>query len=183
MVRWRVSSTNVYDIIPLVFSAPGILVRFPHILFQTAMFLLFSHSVVPESLWPPGLHPPGLPCPSRSPGVCWNSHQLNLWCHPTISSPVAPFSSCPQSFPASGSLPMSCLFASGDQSIRASASASVLPMNVQGWFPLGLTGLISLQSKGVWSVFASTTVQKHHFFSTQPSLWPFCYKPPGKLQP
>ena len=100
---------------------------------------------------------------------CSNSCPLSQWCHPTISSSVATFSSCPQSFPASGSFPMSWLFTSGGQSIRA--SASVLPVNIQGWFPLRLTGLISLLSKGLSRVFFSTTVQKHHFFGTQPSLW------------
>ena len=91
--------------------------------------------------------------------------------HPTISSSVVPFSSCPQSFPASGSFPMSQFFASGGQSIRVSASASVIPVNIQDWFPLGWTGLISLQSKGLSTVFSNTTVQKHQFFGTQPYLW------------
>ena len=100
-----------------------------------------------------------------------NSWPLSQWCLPTISSSVIPFSSCPQSLPASESFQMSQLFASGGQSIAASASASVLPMNIQGWFPLGLTDLISLQSKGLSRVFSSTTVGKHQFFSTQPSLW------------
>ena len=93
------------------------------------------------------------------------------WCHPTISSSVVPFSSCPQSFPASGSFPISWLFISGGHSIGASASMSVLPMNVQGWFPLGLTGLTSLQTKWISRVFSSTTIQKHQFFGAQPSLW------------
>ena len=106
--------------------------------------------------------------PSGSPGVCSNSCPLSQWCHPTISSSVVPFSSCPQSFPASGSFPVSQTFASGGQSIGA--SASVLPMNSQGWFPLGLTGLISLLSKGLSRVFFSTTIRKHQFFGTQPSL-------------
>ena len=109
--------------------------------------------------------------PSLSPGVCSDSHQLTWWCHPTISSSAVPFSSCLKSFPASGSFPMSQLFTSGGQSIGASTSASVLPINIQSWFPLGLTGLISLQSKGLWRVFSSTTVWKHQFFNTQPSLW------------
>ena len=113
---------------------------------------------------------PDFPCPSLSPGVCSNSCPLSRWCHPTISSSVIPFSSCLQSFPASGSFLMSQLFASGDQTVGASASASVLPMNVQGWFPLGLTGWICLQSKGFWKVFSSTTVWRHQFFSTQLSL-------------
>ena len=109
-----------------------------------------------------------LPCPSLSPGVCSNSCPLSQWCHPTISSSVAPFSSCLQSFPASGSFPVSQLFTSGGQSIGA--SASVLPMNIQDWFPLGLTGLISLQFKGLSRLFCSTTVQKRQFFGAQPSL-------------
>ena len=96
---------------------------------------------------------------------------LSRWCHPTISSSVTPFSSCPQPFPASGSFQMSQLFASGGQSIGVSASTSVFPMNIQDWFPLGLTGWISLQSKGLSRVFSNTTVQKHQFFSAQLSLW------------
>ena len=96
---------------------------------------------------------------------------LSWWCHPIISSCVTPFSSCPQSFPASRSFPMSQLFASGGQSIGTSASTSGLPMNIQDWFSLGLTGLISLQSKGLSKVFSSTTIQKHQFSGTQPSLW------------
>ena len=95
----------------------------------------------------------------------------NQWCHPTISFTVTPFSSCLQSFPISGSFPMSRLFASGCQSIETSASASVFPVNIQDWFPLGLTGLISLQSRGLWRVFSSITVWKCQFFSTQSSLW------------
>ena len=112
-----------------------------------------------------------LPCPSPSPRVCSNSCSLNQWCHPTISSSVIPFSSCPQSFPASGFFPMSGLFAWGGQSVGASALASILPMNIQGWFLLGLTGLISLLSKGLSKVFFITTIQKHHFFGTQLFLW------------
>ena len=104
------------------------------------------------------------PCPSWSPRACSNSYPLSRWCHPPISSSVVPFSSYPQSFPASESFPISRLFASGGQSIGASASASVLPMSIQSWFPLGLTGLISLLSKGLSRVFSSTTVWKHQFF-------------------
>ena len=106
---------------------------------------------------------------SPSPRICSNSCSLSWWCHPTILSSVVFFSSCPQSFPASGSFPVSQLFASGDQSIGASASASVLPVDVQDWLPLGLTGLISLLSKWLSRVFSSTTVWKHRFFGTQPS--------------
>ena len=136
--------------------------------------LVFSHSVVSNSLQLHGLKNTRLLCPSLSPGVCSDSCPLN-WCHPTISSSVIPFSSCPQSFPASGSFPMSRLFASGGQSIGASVSASVLPMSIQDWFPLGWTGLISLLSKGLSKVFSNTTVQKHKFFGTQPSLWSNSY--------
>ena len=125
-----------------------------------------------SNCWQPhGLQHTRLPCPSLSPGACSNSCPLSLWCHPTISSSVAPFSSCPQSFWASRSFPMSWFILSGGQSIGALASASVLPMNIEGWFPLGLIGLIFLQSKGLSRVFSSTTVWKHQFFGAQPSLW------------
>ena len=110
------------------------------------------------------------PCPSPTPRVYSNSNLLSWWCHPIISSSVVPFSSCLQSFPASGSFPMNQLFAWGGQRIGVSASASVLPMNIQDWFPLGWSGWISLQSKGLSRVFSNTTVQKHQFFSTQLSL-------------
>ena len=114
------------------------------------LLLLFSHSVVVNYLWPHGLQHTRLPCPSLYPGVHSNPCPLSRWCHPTISPSVAPFSTFPQSFPASGSFPMSLLFTSGGQSIGASASASVFPMNSQGWFPLGFPlGLISLLSKGL----------------------------------
>ena len=130
----------------------------------------FSHSVVADSLWPHGLQHARPPCPSPIPGVYSNSCPLSQWCHPTVSSSVVPFSSCLQSFTASGSFPMSWFFSSGGQSIGVSASASVLPMNIQDWFPLGWTGWISLQSKGLSRVFSNTTVQKHQFFGTQLSL-------------
>ena len=123
-----------------------------------------------DSLWPHGLQHNRFPCPLPSPRVCSNSCPLNQWYHPIMLSSVVPFS-CLQSFPASGSFPMSQLFVSGVQSIGDSASALVLLMSIQGWFPLGLTGLISLQSKGPLRVFSNTTVQKHQFFGTQPSLW------------
>ena len=110
------------------------------------------------------------PCPSPTPRAYSNLCPSSQWCHPTIWSSVIPFSSCLQSFPASGSFQMSQFFASGSQSIGVSASASVLPMNIQGWFPLGLTGLISLQSKGLSRVFSNTTVQKHQFYGAQLSL-------------
>ena len=133
--------------------------------------VLFSRSVVSDSLWPHGLQHARPPCPSPTPGVHSNSFPSRQWCHPTISSSVVPFSSCLQSFPASGSFQMSQLFTSGGQSIGISASTSVLPMNIQDWFPLGWTGWISLQSKGLSRVFSSTTVQNHQFFCAQLSLW------------
>ena len=113
-----------------------------------------------------------LPCPSPTPGACSKSYPSSRWCHPTISSSAVPFSSCPQSLPASGSFPMSQLFTSGGQNTGVSASASVLPMNTQDWFPLGWTGWISLQSKELSSVFSNTTVHKHQFFGAHLSLWP-----------
>ena len=129
----------------------------------------FSRSVVSSSLQPHGLQHARHPCPSPTPGVYSNSCPLSQWCHPTISSTVVLFSSCLKYFPVSGSFPMSWLFSSGGQSIGGSASTSVLPMNTLCWFPLGLTGLISLLSKGLSRVFSNTTVQKHPFFSAQPS--------------
>ena len=129
----------------------------------------FSRSVVSDSLRPHELQHARPPCPAPTPRVYPNSCPLSQWCHPTISSSVIPFSSCPQSLPASESFPMSQLFESGGQSIGVSASTSVLPMNTQNWFPLGWTGWISLQSKGLSRVFSNTTVQKHQFFSAQPS--------------
>ena len=132
--------------------------------------VLFSYSVVSDCLWPHGLMHARLPCPSPTLGACSNSCPLSWWCHPTISFSIVPFSSRLQCFPASGSFPMSQFFASGSQSIGVSASASGLPMNIQGWFPLHLTGWISLQSKGLSRVFSNTTVQKHQFFSPQLSL-------------
>ena len=127
----------------------------------------FSHSVMSDSLWPHGLQHASLPCPSPTPGAYSNSIPSSRWCHPTISSSVISFSSRLQSFPASGSFPMSQFFILGGQSIGVSASASVLPMNIQDWFPLGLTGWISLPSKGLSRVFANITVQKHQFFGAQ----------------
>ena len=128
----------------------------------------FSLSVLSNSLWshvPQNARPP---CPSPTPGVHPNLCPLSRWCHPTISSSVIPFSSCPQSFPASRSSQMCWIFASGGQNIGISASTSVLPMNTQDWFPLGWTGWTSLQSKELSRVFSNTTVQ---FFDTLPSLW------------
>ena len=128
-------------------------------------------SVVSDSLWPHWLQNTRLPCPSSIPGACSNSFPLSWWCHPTMLSSVDPFFSCLQSLPASWSFPKSQFFPSRGQSTRASASASVLPLNIQYWFSLGLTCLISLQSKGLPRVSSNTTVQKHQFFSTQLSLW------------
>ena len=121
-----------------------------------------------DSLQPQRLQHARLPCPSPTSGACSNSCPLSRWCQPTISSSVIPFS-CLQSFPASGPFQMSQLFASGGQRIGVAASASVLPMTIQDWSPLGWTGWISLQSKGLSRVFSNTTVQKHQFFGTQPS--------------
>ena len=129
---------------------------------------MFKLSITSDSLRPHGLQHSRPPCPSPSPRTWSNSSTLDWWCHPTISSSVILFSFCLPSFPASGSLLMSQLFASGGQSIGV--SASVLPINIQNWFPSGLTSLTSLQSKGLSRVFSNTTVKKHQFFSAQPSL-------------
>ena len=127
----------------------------------------FSHSVVSDSLWPHESQHARPPCPSPTPGLHSNSCPSSRWCHPAISSSVIPFSSCLQSLPASGSFPMSQLFAWGGQSTGVSALALFLPKNTQDWSPLEWTGWISLQSKGLSRVFSNTTVQKHQFFSTQ----------------
>ena len=131
--------------------------------------LLFSPSVVFDSLWLHRLQHTRLPCPSPSTRVCSNSCALSQWCHPTISSFVTHFSSCPQSFPASGSFSVSWLFISGGQS--TGASISVLPENIQGWFPLGVTGLSPFSPRDSQRVFSFTVIQKHQFFSARPSLW------------
>ena len=131
-----------------------------------------SRSVMSDSLWPHGLQHARPPCPSPTARVYSNSCPLNWWCHPTTSSSVVPFSSRLQSFPGSGFFPVSQYFTSGGQSIRVSASAWVLPMNIQDRFPLGLTGWITLQSKGLSRVFSNTTVQKHQFFTLS-----FLYSP------
>ena len=130
----------------------------------------FSRSVVSGFLQPHGLQHSRPPCPSPAPGVHPNPCPLCRRCHPTVSSSVVPFSSCPQSFPVSGSFPMSQVFTSGGQSTGVSASTSVLPTNTQDWSPLGWTCWVSLQSKGLSRVFSNTTVQKHQFFSSQLSL-------------
>ena len=127
----------------------------------------FSRSVVSNSLQPHELQHARPPCPSPTPRVHPNSCPSSRWCHPAISSSVVPFSSCPQSLPASESFPMSQLFTWGGPSIEVSALASVLPKNTQGWSPLEWTGWISLQSKGLSRVFSNTTVQKHQFFGAQ----------------
>ena len=134
----------------------------------------FSLSVMSNSLRPHGLQHARLPCPSPSTITIWacsNSSPLSQWCHPTILSSVISFSSCLQFSQHQGFFLMNWLFPSGGQSIGMSISASVLPLNIQGWFPWGLTGLISLQSKGLSRIFSNITVQKHQFFSTQLSLW------------
>jgi len=129
----------------------------------------FSCSVMSNSLWPHESQHARPPCPSPTTGVHWDSCPSSQWCHPAIWSSVVPFSSCPQSLPASESFPMSQLFAWGGQSIRVSALASFLPKKSQGWSPSEWTGWISLQSKGLSRVFSNTTAQKHQFFGTQPS--------------
>ena len=151
LFQWFISSHQVTKVLEL-----------QHQFFQWISSVQFSRSVVSDSLGPRGP-----PCPPPTPKVYSNSCPLSWWCHPTISSSVIPVSSHLQSFPASGSFLMSQFFTSGDQSIGVPTSPSVLPMNIQDWFPLGLTGLISLQSKGLWRVFSNTTVQKHQFFSLQ----------------
>ena len=136
----------------------------------TVYLFLFSCSVVSDSLRPHGLQHSRLPCSSQFPRVCSNWCPSSHWCHPTILSPVVPFSRL-QPSPAWGSFPVSWLFASGGQSIGVSVAASVLPRNMQGWFPLGLTNLFSLQSKGLSRVFSSIAVQRHQFLGPQRSLW------------
>ena len=127
----------------------------------------FRHSVVSYSLWPHESQHAKPPCPSPTTGVHSNLCAPSQWCHPAILSFIVPFSSCPQSLPASESFPMSQLFTKGGQSIGVSALASVLPMNTQDWSPLGWTGWISLQPKGLSRVFSNTTVQKHQFFGAE----------------
>ena len=137
-----------------------------HFILVILLLLLFSYLVVSYSLWPHGLQHAGPSCPSPSPRVCPSSCSLHQWCHPAISSSDDLFF-CPQSCRSSGTFLMSHLFASDDQSTGASASASVFPVNIQGWFPLGLIGLISLQFKGL----SNTAVWKYQFFGVLPSLW------------
>ena len=181
---WVYTSVKTYQILYFNYAYFIIyqlyLKKFYKLMFPTGWNLLwviirksavqFSHSVVSNSLWPHRLQHARPPCLSPTPRVYSNSCPLSQWCHPTISSSVVPFSSRLQSFPASGSFQMSQFFTSGGQSNGVSASASVLPMNIQDWFPLGWTNWISLQSKGPSRVFSNTTVQKHQFFATQISL-------------
>ena len=137
---------------------------------NSSVNIQFSHSVMSDSLRSHGLQHTRPPCPSPTPGAYSNSGPFSRWCHPTIPSSVVPFSSHLQSFPASGFFPVSQFFASGGQSIGVWASSSVLPMNIQDWFPLGLHGWISLQFKGLSRVFSNTTIQKHQFLSAQLSF-------------
>ena len=160
-------STNEAGRHPQGHSIVKILKQFHKRYFSSVQFI---RSVVSDSLQPHKPQHATSPCPSPTPRIHPNSCSLSRWCHPTISSSVIPFSSCSQSFPASGSFPMSQLFASGGQSIGVSDSTSVLPVNTQDWSPLGWSGWVSLQSKGLSRVFSNTTVQKHQFFSTQLSL-------------
>ena len=147
-------------------------------LWQTSV--QFNRSVVSDSLWSHESQHAKPPCPSQTHRVYSNSRPSSQWCHPAVSSSIVPFSFCPQSLPESGSFPMCQLFTWGGQTTRVSASASVLPMNTQDWSPLGWTGWISLQSKGLSRVFSNTVVQKHQFFSSQLSsqsnshihIWP-----------
>ena len=155
-----------------MFRSHQILERAPKTLFTNLCISSdwFSHSVMSDSLWPHGLQHTRLPCPSSTLGACSNSCPSSWWCHLAISSSVIPFSSCPQSFPASESFLMSQLFPSVGQSVGVSASASVLPMSIQDQFPLGCTGWTSLQSKELSRVSSKPTVQKHQFFGSLTSL-------------
>ena len=161
--KWR-SSLDAY----LTSYRKGLLKGLSHRLWKSQ----FSSDIQSCPTLPPhGLQHTRLPCPSANFRACSNSCPSSWWCHPIISSSAVPFSSCLQSFPASGSFPMSKFFPSGGQGIGVSASASILPMNIQGWFPLGLTSGISLQFKGLPRVFSKTKVQKHQYFGAQLSLW------------
>ena len=169
--QWKAASLFALFIITITWQ-PILLCFLGHItdnFFRVDQYQ-FSHSVTSDSLRPHEPQHARPPCPSPTPGVHPNPCPLSQWCHPTISFSVIPFSSCPQSFPASGSFPVSQLFASGGQSTGVSASASVLPMNTQDWSPSEWTGWISLQSKGLSRVFSNTTVQKHQVLGAQLSL-------------
>ena len=167
-----VNNQNKTDFKVLILYPAKNLITWTIVQFSSVQFNL---SVVSDFLWPNGLQHARPPCPSPTPGVHPNPCLLSQWCHPTISSSVVAFSSCLQSFPASGSFQVSQLFESGGQSTGVSASTSVPPMNTQDWSPLGWTGWISLQSKGLSRVFSNTTVQKHQFFGAQPSLQSNCH--------
>ena len=147
------------------------IIYWPTMFKYSSISVQFSRSVVSDSLWPHEPQHARPPCPLPTPGVHPNPCPSSRWCHPTISSSVVPFSSCPQPFPASGSFPAGQFLASVGQNTGVLASPSVLPMNTQDWSPLGWTGWISLQSKGLSSIFFNTTVQKHQFFGAQLSLW------------
>ena len=166
---------NLYSLFKKVFSlCLSLCFKFPIVLWKyhngSFSSIQFSRSVVSGSVWPHELQNTRPPSPLSTPGVHPNPCPLSQWCHPTISFSVIPFSSCPQSFPSSGSFQMSQLFAWGGQSTGVSASSSVLPMKTQDWSPFGWVGWITLQSKGLSRVFSNTTVQKHQFFSSQLSL-------------
>ena len=173
--KWNLHSLWLQKLFSTVFHLSHLILEKSEYFWVPVVLLGPSFVVVIQlpshaQLWPQGLKHTRLPCPSPSPRACPSSCLLNWWCHPTISSSVIFFSSYPQSLPASGSFPMSQLFVSGSQSIGVSASTSVLPMNTQDWSPLGRTGWISLQSKGLSRVFSNTTVQKHQSLGAQPSL-------------
>ena len=158
------------DICPVSLSMNSLRVELFYSFWNFIVYNQFSCSVMSDSVRPHGLQHARLPCPSPAPGACSDLCPSSWWCHPTISSSVIPFSSCLQSFPATGSFPVSQFFISGGQSIGVSAWTLVPPINIQDWFPLGWTGWISLLSKGLSTVFSNTIVQKHQFFSTQSSL-------------
>ena len=162
----------IYEVLYLMVKneSSGIL---KHAIWYSAQFSSVAQSC--PTLWPHEPQHARPPCPSSTPRVHPNLCPLCQWCHPAISSSVIPFSSCPKSFPTSGSFQMSQFFAWGGQSIEVSASASVLPMNTQDWSPLGWTGWISLQSKGLSRVFSNITARKHQFFCTQLSSQSNCY--------
>ena len=171
-IRFSRGSSQPRDRTQVMCTAHGLLYCRQILYWMSHQFssVQFSQSVVSDSLRPHGPQHARLPYPSPTPGVHSNSCPLSRWCHPTISSSVVAFSSHFQSFPASGSFQMSQLSTSGGQRIGVSASTSVLPMDTQSWSPLGWTGWISLQSKGLSRVFSNTTVQKHQFFGAQLSL-------------
>ena len=169
-LAWKRNKQTWSYFLKFIISSLCVCILWDIYIYMVVSSVHFSRSIVYNTLQPRGLQHTRPLCPSPTPGVYSNSCPLSPWCHPAISSSIAPFSSRLQSFPASGSFLMSQLFASGGQSIGVSASTSVLPMNILDWFPLGWTGWMSLQSKGLSSVFSNTTVQKHQFSSTQLSL-------------